>query len=331
MPTKTENEEIIRRFLLGEMSESERTEFEERFIEKAELFEEIKAFEDDLIERYVRGWLNTAERSEFERAFLTTETRRERVEFARQFINKIRSEAAAAVQNKSESKSVWQNLTDIFLTPKIAVATAFSLLLVAFGSWFMYQNLFTQDVEIVKDDNSNIPETPAPIIELPPQNLNQNTDENVSESLNLNKDEANSQKTETPTPTPIKTPEIEKTPSPKKTPQRRKVPNPVLALFSGTLRSGGKTGVLNLPKEAEGGTLQLNLENVDYQIFKAELNDADANVIFQKGNLRSGNSKINVFIPARNLKKGDYILKLYGRNASGEFESVADFQFRVNK
>lgn len=104
----------------------------------------------------------------------------------------------------------------------------------------------------------------------------------------------------------------------------------MLALFAGTLRSEGKTNELNLPKNAKGATLQLNLESVDYKNYQAELTDADGNVIFQSGRLTANKSKINFFIPSKNLNKGDYIIKLYGKNDSGENESAADFQFRVN-
>ncbi len=66
---KTENEKLIERFLSGEMPEDERFDFEERFITDADLFEEVKAFEDDLIEKYVRGWMNPAEAAKFEQIF----------------------------------------------------------------------------------------------------------------------------------------------------------------------------------------------------------------------------------------------------------------------
>lgn len=105
----------------------------------------------------------------------------------------------------------------------------------------------------------------------------------------------------------------------------------MLALFAGTIRSEGKTSELNLPKNAQGANLLLNLESQDYQTYRAEIVDADGKVIYRSGKLKARNSKINAFVPSKNLKRGDYMLKLYGFNPTGEEESAADFQFRVNQ
>ena len=336
---KPENEEIIKKFLLGEMPETERFDFEEQFITDADLFEEIKVVEDELIEKYVRGWMNPAERSKFEQNFLTTNKRHERVEFLRQMINKIedQSEAVGVKKNveTASPESVWDRLTALFLTPKIALASSLALILAVFGVWIFYTN-FGGTAEIVKNENNknveNLAETkiPQPIVspvKLPENN--QNNSENVNNNRTNNENNL-------PKP-PLNSDEnINKSAtSPKenttKTPTPTTAPNPILALFSGTIRSNGKNNLLNLPKEAKAATLQLNLEANDYKIYLAQLTDADGNVIFQRSNLTPRKSKINFNIPAKNLKKGDYIIKLFGKNKAGENESVADFQFRVNQ
>lgn len=321
-----ENEKLIKRFLFGEMAEEERFDFEERFVTDKNLFEEIKAVEDDLIEKYVRGWMNPAEQSRFEKHFLTTEKRRDRVEFSRQFINKIAEQAVSVPVKKNaeltaENISVWDKFAAWFLTPKIAMSGALALIIAVLGSWFFYQNLRSETPEIVKNQNNENLEKPIPTLtptptilpEIPANNEVNNSNENVNK---------------TPEKPEV---EIEKTPTPIKTPVQKTAPNPVLALFSGTVRSDGKNNVLNLPKEAKAATLQLNLESNDYKIYSAQLTDANGNVIFQRAGLNARNSKINFTIPAANLKRGDYIIKLSGRNNAGENESVADFQFRVNQ
>ncbi|MEK7724600.1 MAG: hypothetical protein AAB336_09655 [Acidobacteriota bacterium] len=70
-------------------AEEERVDFEERFIKDAIQFEETIVIEDELIEKYIRGWMDSAERLKFEKSFLTTNRRRERVDFTRQVIRKI--------------------------------------------------------------------------------------------------------------------------------------------------------------------------------------------------------------------------------------------------
>lgn len=342
MPMKLENEKIIRKFLFDEMTEEERFNFEERFLLDEDLFEQVKASEDDLIEKYVRGWMDTVESSKFEKHFLTTKSRRERVEFSRQMIEKVselKEQPVIVKKNAEETsdESIWNKLAALFFTPKFAMAGALGLIIVAFGGWILFQNFGDGNNEFVKTQTPTptVPPTPS---ELPKNNQNDSVDNNVNSQENV---EDNSQKpvdntneniNKAPRKTPKPKPTIKKTPTPKRTPPIRKTaPNPILAVFAGSVRSGGKINVLKLPKNAKGATLQLNLESVDYKIYQAKLTDADGNVLFQRGNLKPRGKRINFNIPAKNLKNGDYIINLFGKNDSGENESVADYQIRVQK
>ena len=103
----------------------------------------------------------------------------------------------------------------------------------------------------------------------------------------------------------------------------------MLALFAGSVRSEGKSNELNLPKTSKGASFVLNLESQDYQTYRAEIVDQNGNIVYRSGKLKARSSKINTFVPSKNLKRGDYILKLYGFNSQNEEESTADFQFRV--
>ncbi len=351
MPMQIENEKLIKRFIFGEMPEEERFEFEERFITDADLFEQIKISEDELIEKYVRGWMDSAEYFAFEKNFLKTKIRRERVEFSRQLISKIQQQKGEIIHVKKNNgmiaeESFWQRFGGSFLTPQVATVTAFTVLVAVFGSWFLYQSSVSKETEFVKIQNLNTTEIPgemvSPTPEIPSAESIQSSENENSESIqkvkNNSAKQTNNSNTE-PDEIPVRKPtpknqkdEINNTSVPPPTPPIQKsAPNPVLTLFTGTVRSGGKNNVLNLPENAKGATLQLNLESIDYKNYQAELNNADGKVIFRKGEIKAEKSKINLFIPAANLTKGDYMLKLYGINASGENESVADFQFRVNR
>lgn len=307
------NETEIRRFLLGELEEKERTAFEAKFLADEDFFAQIRVVEDELIEDYVRGTL--AEKDKFEREFLTTKKRRERVAFMRAMIAKL-SEKPQKVEAKTP---FFAPLIEFFRQPKFVFGAAFAILALVFGFWFL---AIRKPVEIVQQI------TPTPRIEIktnqtaivnPP--TNQTTNENVSVNANLpekresNKANSTNANIETPKKPEEKPKEI--------------VSNPVLALFAGGVRSEGKTNELNLPRNAQGASLVLNLESQDYQTYRAEIVDQNGSVIYRSGKLRARNSKINAFVPSKNLKRGDYILKLYGFNPQNEEESAADFQFRV--
>jgi len=311
------NETEIRRFLLGELEEKERLALEEKFLADEDFFVQIRVAEDELIEAYVRGKL--AEKEKFEREFLTTEKRRERVEFTRQMIAKLGEKP----QTIKEKISFLASLTEFFGQPKFAFGVTFALLALIFGFWFLVIRKTANEGEIVKQI------TPTPNIQTnvnqtstANQNIVVNSNSNLTVNANLpEKPETNKTNTNTNTETPKK---------PKEQPKEI-APNPVLALFAGGVRSDGKTNELNLPKTSKGANLLLNLEAQDYQIYRTEIVDENGNVIYRSGKLRARNSKINTFVPSKNLKRGDYLVKLYGFNSQNEEESVADFQFRVNR
>ena len=81
MADKVVDQEMIERYLLGELSPDEQAELEALYFSDAELLDRIDAAEDDLIDDYVRRELPAAQRMRFESYFLN-EKRRERVRMA---------------------------------------------------------------------------------------------------------------------------------------------------------------------------------------------------------------------------------------------------------
>src|SRR5947208_3560337 len=82
MDSNAEQKRTITRYLLGEMSEPERSEFEDRYLDDPALFEELIAVEDEMMRCYASDCLPEAERTAFERRFLTNPDHRQRVDFA---------------------------------------------------------------------------------------------------------------------------------------------------------------------------------------------------------------------------------------------------------
>lgn len=319
---ESENKQRIEKFFFGEMTEEERFKFEEMFITDADLLAEVKAFEDDLIEKYIRDWMTSEDKLKFETHFLNTKKRLEKVEFSRSLIEELHQTSIPQIEEK---ESIWEKLQNSFSFPQLAVSVVFAILLLVFGSWFLLRHTEPKEFEIVK--NQPPANTQIPNNEIVNSNKNVETNSEVSD-FNSN---ANIE---------IKTPNIAvnsqnlvNTPKPKITPKKetdKKISNPVLALYAGTLRSDGKIKELKFPQNSNGVNLQLNLKSVDYKQFQADLIDGNGNIIFQNKNLKSQKSRLNLFISKEKLKKGDYRISLYGKTTSGENESVADYQFRVN-
>src|SRR2546422_11455668 len=72
-------EHTCTRYLLGELTEAEQTQFEEAYFVDDLLFERFLAVKDDLVDSYVRHELAGRERERFEQHFLANQPRRERL------------------------------------------------------------------------------------------------------------------------------------------------------------------------------------------------------------------------------------------------------------
>jgi hypothetical protein len=77
-----EQEELIRRYLLGATSEEESDRVERLLMTDQEQFETALILEDELVDDYVQGVLNPTERSHFDDWILLTKERRQKIWFA---------------------------------------------------------------------------------------------------------------------------------------------------------------------------------------------------------------------------------------------------------
>jgi hypothetical protein len=320
---EAENENLIRRFLLGKMPEEERFEFENRFVAEADLFEQIAAVEDELIEKYVRGWMRPEESAEFETVFLVTKKRRDRIEFARIFIDQVTEtdfSVTDAVEENAPKRDFFAAVRYWFSSPKVVMAGAMALLVAFVGVWMFSRLLAPNQPEVVFEPNNGDLGTPSTMKPMEPVNSSSPVNSIETPEPTANTETTDQIPAATKTPIPTQIPAIE-----------QPVRNPVLALFSGNLRSGGSNNVLRLSNEAKAAIFILNLPTTDHSTYAAIVTDADGNTMEQFNKLKASKGRVRIVVSANRLKKGDYMIKLDGSNVSGESESVADFQFRVER
>ena len=65
-----QNENLIRRYLLGELSEADQTALEQELLTDRDKFEQVCAVENELVDSYVRGEMSRADRKRFESHYL---------------------------------------------------------------------------------------------------------------------------------------------------------------------------------------------------------------------------------------------------------------------
>jgi CHAT domain-containing protein len=79
------DDELLKKYLLGELDQPDQQSLEENLLTDASLFESLAVVEDELVDAYLDNELSPVERRDFERFFMTTEERRQKLRFAMNF------------------------------------------------------------------------------------------------------------------------------------------------------------------------------------------------------------------------------------------------------
>src|SRR5215813_6885009 len=82
MERPSQNQILMRRYLMGELSEQERDDLEEMYFNNDELFGELLDAEDQIVDDYRLSQLSPREREQFERRFLIQPERRREIKLA---------------------------------------------------------------------------------------------------------------------------------------------------------------------------------------------------------------------------------------------------------
>jgi hypothetical protein len=137
MPAERIDETLLRKYLLGDLSEDEQVDVEDRAFADQEFLRALEAAEADLIDAWVRGDLSPSERRAFERQFLVSPQRRNKVDFARA-LAKVLSESKPA---EAPRKTFWRWPFGMQWTPALQWAAGLAILLcVAATTWFAIEN-----------------------------------------------------------------------------------------------------------------------------------------------------------------------------------------------
>ncbi len=124
-------------YLLGEMPETDKKEFEDRFLEDEQLFYEITERENELVDRYAAGQLDADGLIRFEKSLESNPARRQKVANAkllREFIVEHREEAKTITI--AERSGFLNRFAELFRMPVLQLASAG--LIVAFALWSTY-------------------------------------------------------------------------------------------------------------------------------------------------------------------------------------------------
>lgn len=126
-------EERIIAYLLEELTEEEREQFEEDCFAQESWPAQISLCEEDLVDAYLRGELPPAQRQRFEQNYLTTTARQERVVMAAALLRHVDEKSPAAVKAvaRPATQPTWlERLFNFWQSQSLTLRAATALVLV---------------------------------------------------------------------------------------------------------------------------------------------------------------------------------------------------------
>jgi len=143
----TKKQDVLERYLLGEVTDDERAEIEQGYFADDALFDQLVDVENDLVDSYVQDTLQPAARKRFEERFLTSSSGIARVEFAR------------ALQRKTAARSGRNPMS----LRQLAIAASIAIVVIA-AAWMTISLQRRPQLPITESR----PQAPPPQRAIPP-------------------------------------------------------------------------------------------------------------------------------------------------------------------
>ncbi len=313
----------LRKFLLGELNETEKSALEERIFLDDTLFDELRAAEDELISAYVQGELPRRQRRRFQKYFLALPSSREKLAFVQTLHRAVENEtpkAASLHQGVAKKIGGWlEGIKDgVFsLRPATQLAGLAVLLLLGVNSaWLFHQISELQEhVTALTGRQRELLEASS---DLRQQLVQQNQQaKTLSEQLTIEEKRRK---------------ELEQ-----ELARLSQDPGEMLAflLEPGRLRADeGERHRLRIPATARHIRLQLIAESVGQATtYRAILRSVSGEEVWSRSGLdytaQPWGVEVWAELPASVLASDDYILTLSGREQNGPWYVVARYSFGV--
>jgi hypothetical protein len=325
-PATPYNEELIVRYLLGELDEKEQVELEDHAFRDEQYMQSVLAVESDLIDEYIRGEIPADRTKQFENYFLASAERRDKVEFARALatISTEQQATQAAASVRLQAPPVRENAFLAFirsLNPVAAFSLAAAALILVFGIVWLVRDGLRSRTQLAQQQAEQR-EREAQQRQL---------EEQITRERKRNEEIAAQQQKE------VKEGPTPQTPRQQPSPESPAPPSAVAALVLLPGLSRGSGGVPTLTVNPTIGTVRLLVgidPQDDYPRFKVEVRNQNNKLVGGQNSLtlrktRAGRTVV-VDLSASKLTPGRYELALKGMN-EGAVEDLGYYYFDVQK
>jgi hypothetical protein len=305
-------EELIRKFLLGDLSQEKQEQLEEQLMTDNELYEHLLLLEDELVEQYLDGELTPEEAGQFDSHFLCTHGRQHKLRFARALRDYVR-DAPPEPAKDPEPVSRWQAFLTAIQIQRPAWGYALAALLVlnvSGGFWGLmrYSMLKAEYGGVQAEQQAALEQSRA---------LQTRTDELTHD---LNRAEAARQDLQQ---------EIADLRA-----GSASAPNLVTSILTpGFTRSEGSMERIRIPSSETGLVrLVLDMATNEYESYEVRIS-LEGTEVMRLGGLRAVEDpekiRLSFLIPGASLERADYEVQLFGTPPRGDDAIVDTYYFRA--
>ncbi len=312
MPMKIDSnsEHLIRRYLLGAVTEAEREDVESRLMVDDNFFQQIGLLEDELIDEYLDSDLSPKDRRQFEEIFLCAPERQQKLRFARA-LQTYATNAARAGASEDHAKAApwWQPILALFNPPRQVLVGSLATAVVALlagGPWtYLRISGLEQRIAALQAGRQDDEFRLRSLYE----DQRVKTDQLAAQ---LRQEQEKWSAAQSGGGTGLRT-------------TRFALASTISVLLSpGLTRGAGTTQRLEI---SEGTTLvrvKLDLPENRYRTYTAVLL-SNGQEIFGRRNLKASETTdqitLNLDLPAPDLQSGDYEIRLFGPDRTEQFET----------
>jgi hypothetical protein len=313
-----QRQNLIRRYLLGELAEADQAAFEQELLINRGKFERVWAVENELIDSYVRGEMSRADRKRFESHYLASPLHRERVAIAESFLTNIDQVVGESVEvSEKEPLVPWPRRFPLH-SPRLVLGVVLVVaLLLTFGLVWSYIERVRLTGQI-----ANLQKEAQTEREI----LKQREREQASRNQEFEKQIADVSRSNEQ----LKA-ELEQLR------QRRQSAAPTILSFLLTpapVRGEKDPPQSTIPLLTRKADLLMELDHNDYANYQIILQTVEGREILRSrtSKVRFGKDRAFATLPVKagELTKGDYILILFGQTADGKIEEIDRYFFRVS-
>ena len=311
MKQDADNDELLIQYLLGEFSDVEQQEVEQRYMSDPAFYEQLLAVEDDLIDAYVEGELSQSRRSRFEKHFLVSPDRRARVGIGKAWISYLSRENEMV---RPVRKRPWAAFLRFETWPP-ALRVAAAVLVIMGGMLLIVETLRLRNrIEQAESQTAELERSQHELRQAMEEERRHSQE--LSAQLDREREERDRQ-----TATQITT---------------KETPSGIISLIltPGLVRGGGDVKRLIITAETRQVRVQVSFRQGEYESFSVVIRTVEGRAIWSKSGLKSqskGPSKVVIFqAPPGVFATGDYILTLSGINGAAA-EVISECFFTVSK